>query len=165
MTDTPLPKDAPVDRTLGFKDNPPWSDRYFLIFISRKVAAFMAFFRQFAAQVLLTAVSAISLLGTGLHLLPGCDHFHDQCDSCDEHADCSHFHAHAGHHDHDTCNSSSNCAICRFLAIPWALTSPPAIVDSGRPFEFLVAASANTPAIQAFRLYGARAPPRLPSFA
>ena len=125
----------------------------------------MAFFRQFAAQVLLTAVSAISLLGTGLHLLPGSDHFHDQCDSCDEHADCNHFHAHAGHHDHDNCNSSSNCAICRFLAIPWALTSPPAIVDSGRPFEFLVAAAANIPAIEAFRHYGARAPPRSPSFA
>src|SRR5436190_13523533 len=129
--------------------------------ISRKVAAFMAFFRQFAAQVLLTVVSAISLLGTGLHLVPGCDHFHDSCDSGCEHADCCHHHA--DHHDSDNCNSDSNCAICRFLAIPWALAAPPAIVDCGRPFENLVAASTDTPAIEAVRPYGARAPPRLPS--
>ena len=123
----------------------------------------MGFFRQFAAQVLLTAVSAISLLGTGLHLVPGCDHFHDECQSCDEHAGCSHLHGE--NHDCDNCHPESNCAICRFLAIPWALSSPPAIVDSGRPFQFLVAASAAKPAIEALRPYGARAPPRLASVA
>src|SRR5215216_4670707 len=111
----------------------------------------MAFFRQFAAQLLLTVVSAVSLLGTGLHLLPGCDHFHNLGHSCDEHADCSQ--AHSDHHDCDNCQSHSDCAICRFLAIPWALSSPPAVVDGGRPFIFLVADSASTPDIEAFLLY------------
>jgi hypothetical protein len=134
-----------------------------LALIFQYVAAFMAFFRQFAAPVLLTVVSTISLLGSGLHLLPGCDHFHDSCDSGLGRADCCHHGA--DHHDGDNCNSDSNCAICRFLAIPWALTLPPAIVDCGRPFEFLVVVSAKTPAIEAFRPYGARAPPRLPSLA
>jgi hypothetical protein len=121
----------------------------------------MAFFRQFAAQVLLTVASAISLLGTGLHLLPGCDHFHDSCDSHCDGAGCCHHDA--DHHDGDNRNPDSNCAICRFLAIPWALTAPPAIVDDGRPFEFLVAATAPAPATEAIRLYGARAPPQLSS--
>jgi hypothetical protein len=150
-----------VDKTSGFDDNSGWSDRYFDISILQKVAAFMAFFRQFAAQLLLTVVSAMSLLGTGLHLLPGCDHFHDSCDSGCEQAGCCHHDA--GHHDGDNCPADSNCAICRFLAIPWALTSPPAIVDGGRPFEFLVATAAPAPATEALRLYSARAPPRLSS--
>ncbi len=119
----------------------------------------MAFSRQFAAQVLLTVVSAVSFLGTGLHLLPGCDHFHDHFDSCCEHADCDH--PQSDHSDRHNRHSDSNCAICQFLAIPWALTSPPTIVDGGRPFEILVVPSVNTPAIEALRLYGARAPPCL----
>src|SRR5215213_6966591 len=121
----------------------------------------MALFRQFAAQLLLTVVSAISLLGSGLHLLPGCNHFHEECASCDEHADCDH--SHADQHDGDDHKSDSNCAICRFMAIPWALSSPPTIADCGRPFELLVAVSAPKPAIEAFHPYGARAPPQSPS--
>jgi hypothetical protein len=122
----------------------------------------MAFFRQFTAQVLLTIVSAVSFLGTGLHLLPGCDHFHDHFASCCEHADCHH---QAAHHDSNNCHSDSDCAICQLLAIPWAPTSPPTIVDCGRPFEVLVVASVNTPPAEALPLYGARAPPWLPAIA
>ena len=117
----------------------------------------MALFRQFAAQLVLTAVGTISLLGTGLHLLPGCDHFHDSCDLGCEHAGCCHHDA--DHHDGDNCNPDSDCAICRFLAIPWALSSPPIVVDGGRAFEFLVVLCTDAPSIEALRLYGARAPP------
>ena len=118
----------------------------------------MAFFRRSAAQVLLTFVSVISFLGTGLHLLPGCNHFHDlglssdytptartsmpvitTTDDCDD-----------------------DCPICRFIAIPWALTAPPAIVDCGVHFEPRRCGSNFFTGIVVARPYGARAPPQPP---
>ena len=117
----------------------------------------MRFYRQFAVRLLLAVVSTTSLLGSGLHLLPGCNHFHDQGHSSDANAECGAFHL--AHHGFDDCKSDSDCPICRFLAIPWAVTLQPQIIDCGRRIECLVAASTPRPAIEVVRLYGARAPP------
>jgi hypothetical protein len=121
----------------------------------------MAFFRQTAARVLLTFVSVISFLGTGLHLLPGCNHFHNVRLASDPLAGAPHFSA--GHHDGD-CDDDSDCPICRFIAIPWALSTPPAIIDCDVHFEPVVAAPTSSPALAIARPYGARAPPRPPLF-
>ncbi|HEX4415981.1 MAG TPA: hypothetical protein VH107_20280, partial [Lacipirellulaceae bacterium] len=102
-----------------------------------------------------TFVSVISFLGTGLHLLPGCNHFHDLGLSSDSRADSRHFSA-ATHSD-DDCDD--DCPICRFIAIPWALTAPPAIIDCGVHFEPVAEALIISPALVVARPYGARAPP------
>jgi hypothetical protein len=124
----------------------------------------MSFIRQFAAPVLLTVFGTVSLLGTGLHLLPGCGHFHlpgHHCSGhdwigqelcCDHGADVS---APAVGESHD------DCAICQLLAIPQTLTPPPAMVAGGVRFEPLAEATILEPSISIWRPYGARAPPRL----
>jgi hypothetical protein len=128
-------------------------------------------FRQFGALALTAVFATVSLLGTGLHLLPGCDHFHapDGC-CCTHHRSC---HSDCGQsactdYDYhpspnsqgDLGQSDSDCPICRFLAIPRALTPPIVIPERTLYVEPLVESAPPLPAHEALRPYGARAPPR-----
>src|SRR3954449_12788778 len=109
----------------------------------------MAFFRRSAATLVLALICATSILGTGLHLLPGCDHFHEHGCLTGEHAASQ---VDLPHHG-DECCSDSDCPICRFLAIPWAITATPAIVDCGQFVEPANITSKSSPAISAARPY------------
>jgi len=129
----------------------------------------MSFIRQFAAPVLLTVFGTVSLLGTGLHLLPGCGHFHLPGHQCSVHDWTGQ--GWKGHelYDHHVVEGSTpaigeshdDCAICQLLAIPQTLTPPPAMVAGGVRFEPLAEVTILEPTLTIWRLYGARAPPRL----
>ena len=130
----------------------------------------MSFIRQFAAPVLLTVFGTVSLLGTGLHLLPGCGHIHLPGHHCAAH-DHGYAHDHSYAHDlychHDGEESSpavggshEDCAICQLLAIPQTLSPLPAMVAGGVHFEPLGETSLLEPSLAVWRPYGARAPPR-----
>lgn len=125
----------------------------------------MSFYRRFAAPVVLAVFGTVSVLGTGLHLLPGCGHFHGP--AYHVHAPGHHYtaHGHTGHHHSKPAKSEigsahTDCAICRFLAIPRALTLAPEIVDNGVRFEFVVFAATSQPDLSTERPYAARAPPQ-----
>ena len=109
--------------------------------------------------------AAVSVLGTGMHLLPGCEHFHCASHCCHEQTGCcsgdglsTDSISAVKNVNHPTA-TSADCPICGFLALPRALT-PLTVVDSG---SSLVVPAKNKPPQQwvpvASRPYGARAPP------
>jgi hypothetical protein len=120
----------------------------------------MSFSRQFASQILLTVFGTVSVLGTGLHLLPGCGHSHGPGHRCTAHDHTCHHHAEKPDTESGVSESHSDCAICRFLAIPRALLSPPEVVDYGVPLEPILLKAISQPSLESERIYGARAPPR-----
>ena len=120
----------------------------------------MCFFRRFAAPVVVAVFGTVSFLGTGLHLVPGCNHFHSHGS-----AHCCTSHGHCHHHDADPSQtelstSDADCAICQFLAIPQVLTPPVEILTDGNFFEPLVARATLQPTLDPERIYSARGPPR-----
>lgn len=117
----------------------------------------MSFFRQFASSALLAVFGTVSLLGDGLHLLSGCDHHHAPAHCCAAHAHCEHHHA--AQSECAIGPADSDCPICQFLAIPQALTAPPAIVAGSVRLEPLIVAAPLEPALDIERPYAARAPP------
>jgi hypothetical protein len=124
----------------------------------------MSFFRQIAGPALVTVFATVSFLGTGLHLLPGCGHFHGHIFHAHGHHCTAHHHAGHCHSEpkmSEIGTSHDDCAICRFLAIPRALTPPPAIVAIGLRFEPIVVAAVIPLSLDIERAYGARGPPQL----
>lgn len=119
----------------------------------------MYFFRQVAGPVLLTVFGAVSILGTGLHLLPGCGHFHGPGHHCRSHSHAKQQQVGDGSEYEPDC-SHTDCPICRYLAIPRALTPPPQIISHIERREPLVAATILSPTLESERPYAARAPPR-----
>jgi hypothetical protein len=123
----------------------------------------MNFSRQIAVPALLTVFGTVSILGTGLHLISGCNHTHSPMH-------CNGAHRHVCHHPlgakqqpvTEIGDSHEDCAICRFLALPRALTPPTAIIACGLPFKSIVPVAAEAPERAPARPYAARAPPRLP---
>lgn len=118
----------------------------------------MSFIRQIAVPVLLTVFGTVSFLGTGLHLLPGCGHFHAPWQHCA-------LHAHSGgQHPQVTDEnglekSHDDCEICRFVALPRILTPPPKPIAGGTHFERLLLAATLQYAGETQRAYAARGPP------
>jgi hypothetical protein len=123
----------------------------------------MNLLRQLAAPVFSAVFATVLFLGTGLHLLPGCGHFHGAFHYCSGHHHIATFYANRGHAEFansEAGHSHDDCAICRFLAIPRVLTPPPTIVTVGVRFEPTVDATFIPPSLDIERPYGARAPPR-----
>ena len=119
----------------------------------------MHFFRRFAAPVFVAVFGTVSLLGTGLHLLPGCNHFHDHAAAnCCAHSHCGHQHAESG--PSEISAPDTDCAICQFLAIPQVLTPAVEILTDGNFFTPLVTGEALQPTLDPERAYSARGPPR-----
>lgn len=121
----------------------------------------MSLFRQFVAPVLLAVFGTVTFLGTGLHLLPGCGHSHGLGHFCSADGDaCDHV---PQSPTSEIGASNSDCAICRFLAIPQALTPPLKVIAYGVRCEPMSEEAILQPSIEGERLYSARAPPRLSS--
>jgi hypothetical protein len=122
----------------------------------------MSFFRQFAAPVVLTVFGTVSTLGTGLHLFPGCNHFHAPARSGTAHTSCA-THGQCCHDQIERAECAiaptDDCEICRVLAIPRLVSPPPAIIAFGIHFEPLIVAVPLQPTLEKERPYGARAPP------
>jgi hypothetical protein len=98
------------------------------------------------------------VLGYALHLVPGCGHSHSG-HLCGIHA--SACREHSNRDGTAIGNSDSDCAICRFLAIPRALTAPPAVAACGLYVDSRAATAPLQPDEEGARPYGARAPPRV----
>jgi hypothetical protein len=120
----------------------------------------MSFIRQIAIPVLLTVFGTVAFLGTGLHLIPGCGHFHVHApwQQCADHLHAGHQHEKASH-QHGFGTSHDDCAICRFLGLPRLLTSPPTLADGGNRIESIAVFVPAHAAREAARPYSARAPP------
>jgi hypothetical protein len=125
----------------------------------------MSFSRQFAGLALLAVFSVVSVLGDGLHLISGCNHYHAPAHCCADHGHC---HAQAADRHGESGEvevgaSDAGCPICQFLAIPRALTAPPVIVSCGFRFGPLVVVAPLQLSLEVERPYGARAPPVSPN--
>jgi hypothetical protein len=118
----------------------------------------MSLIRQFAVPAFLAVFGTVSLLGSGLHLLPGCGHAHGGSTCCGIHA--SECRRHSPQNSRELGKSASDCPICRFLATPRTAPPPPAIVVCGLYVDSHPSATTVRPAIERASTYGARAPPQ-----